>query len=177
MLRAMSPLRLDFSGSDSRIRLKSALFAGLAVLMVGAALFQYRMVLTEIHAVESDMEALAGQGIKVSRQPGAEEAEAVVALGKVGARLSVPWQPLLDAIAASVVNQVVLLSFQPNVVRGELTMTGAATKIPAVLEFVERLRAQPSLKEVYLKNHETGMTENGRFPVHFTITLKWKPQS
>lgn len=177
MLREMSPLQLDFAGSDSRTRFRSALFAGLAAIMVLAVLVQYRNVMAHIDAVESEMQALTGQGANVLRQPGTEEVEAIAAMGKVGARLAVPWEPLLDAISASVINQVVLLSFQPNVVRGELTMTGAATKIPAVLEFVEKLRTQPALKEVYLKNHETGVTENSRFPVHFTITLKWKPQS
>lgn len=168
----MPPLRLDFSDSNHRARRKTMFLALLGAALVMFALLQYREVAVQVAEIETNDAAM--QGSRSEQPPSQEEMETRRALEKVASRLSISWEKLLDSISAAVVNNVVLLSFQPNAVRGELQITGAATKLPAVLEFVERLRAQPALKDVYLKNHEISEEEKGKFPVRFTIALKWQ---
>lgn len=176
MLSRMPPLQLDFS--DKEIRMRRNTFALLLIIGISVSLllFNYSNLLVQISNVKNQDNALLEKNSQLSDEepPTAQDVESINALMKIEQKLSLAWEPLLNAISSSVINEVVLLSFQPNANRRELTMMGAATKIPAVLQFVEKLRTQPNLKDVYLKEHETDAIENTRFPVHFTITLRWE---
>lgn len=178
MLNRMPPLQLDFS--DREIRMRRNTFALLLIIgmAVGLLLFKYSNLLVQISDTKNQDNALLEKNSHIidEQPPTAKDAESISALMKIEQKLSLTWEPLLNAISTSVINEVVLLSFQPNANRRELTMMGAATKIPAVLQFVEKLRTQPNLKDVYLKEHETDAIENTRFPVHFTITMRWEDQ-
>jgi Tfp pilus assembly protein PilN len=178
MLGSFPPLRLDFAGVEQRNHRRTALFALMGAVLLVIALLQYRDVAVQISATLAEDAALAASRVPAARDQPADQAEldARAAMSKVASRLSVPWEKLLNAIAAAIPNNVVLLSFQPNASRGEAQIVGTATKMAAVLDFVERLRGQKDLSEVYLKNHETDEAAKGKFPVHFTISLRWEGQ-
>jgi Tfp pilus assembly protein PilN len=171
-------LRLDFAGVEQRNRRRTALFALLGVVVVVIALLQYRDVAVQISDTLAEDVALAARHAPAAQGRPVDQAEldARAALSKVASRLSIPWEKLLDAIAIAIPNNVVLLSLQPNASRGEAQIVGAATKMAAVLDFVERLRGQKDLSDVYLKSHETDEEATGKFPVHFTISLRWEGQ-
>lgn len=94
------------------------------------------------------------------------EARAVVA------RFATPWPALFDAIESVQVDDISLLSIEPDSATRSVTISGEARNYLAVLTYVARLAEQPGLARVYLARHEVRETEPRR-PVAFAVSAQW----
>lgn len=87
-------------------------------------------------------------------------------------QINTPWTDLLNGLEAATSGKVSLLSLQPNARQGVATLGGEAARYADVLEYIERLKAQPGISQAFLTNHEIAEDVPGK-PVRFTINLKW----
>ena len=89
------------------------------------------------------------------------------------AALMVPWASLLLGIEASDMQDVALLSFEPNRKKNQVTLTGEAKNLESVFAYIQKLEDQPMLEKVYLQKHHIDEANPSR-PVSFTVLLQWK---
>ncbi len=87
--------------------------------------------------------------------------------------LSMPWSDLLNGIEKASLEDVALLSLQPDSKKQQVVLTGEAKNLPAVLAYIDRLESQTMLEKVYLQKHGVSETDNDR-PVQFTIVAIWQ---
>lgn len=87
--------------------------------------------------------------------------------------LSMPWNELLNGVEKSSLDDVALLSLQPDGKKQQLVLTGEAKNLPAVLAYIDRLENQPMLEKAYLQKHGVSETDKEK-PVQFTILAVWQ---
>lgn len=94
--------------------------------------------------------------------------------------LTTPWASLLLGIEASDMEDIALLSIEPNVLKQQVGLSGEAKNLEAVLVYIQKLEAQSMLDKVYLQKHNVDETDPSK-PVGFTLLAQWqnvvKPQS
>ncbi len=87
-------------------------------------------------------------------------------------QLSTPWNPLLSALESSSMQNVALLSVEPNRKKQQLVITGQAKNMESALSYIKRLEAIEGLSQVYLLKHQIDQTDPNQ-PVGFTILAHW----
>ncbi len=87
--------------------------------------------------------------------------------------LTLPWEALFSAIEASDGNGTALLAIEPDAAKRSVRISGEARNYPAILAFMQRLEASPTLSGLHLLNHQMREQEAGR-PVHFIVAASWK---
>lgn len=101
----------------------------------------------------------------------ASEAEIQYARAIV-AQLSTPWNPLLNALERINMQNVALLSVEPNRKKQQLVITGQAKNMESTLSYIKRLEAIEGLSQVYLLKHQIDQSDPNK-PVGFTILAQW----
>lgn len=125
----------------------------------------------ESHLMASAETPRDGRMIKVSNAP-VREGELAAARDTIR-RLSVPWDTLFAALEAAQTERASLLSIEPDVENGMVTLTGEAKDYLAALSYVANLEQQKSLSRVHLAKHETRQNDPLR-PIAFVISASWK---
>jgi hypothetical protein len=87
-------------------------------------------------------------------------------------RLSIPWDNFFTGIESVSNQNVAILSFEPDVQTGLLSITGEAKDYAAVLTLVARLRMTKPFSEVFLLRHEI-KRDDPQHPVSFTLSMQW----
>jgi len=88
------------------------------------------------------------------------------------AQLSTPWNPLLNALERSSMQNVALLSVEPNRKKQQLVITGQAKNMESTLSYIKRLEEVEGLSQVYLLKHQIDQSDPNK-PVGFTILAQW----
>jgi hypothetical protein len=142
----------------------------LALLLLALPVIYYQHLHQSTQELEQSSIALAGE----FSRPVVVMAQAKVDDGseKLLRQINAPWEGLLNGLEVATTGKVVLLSVQPNARQGEATLGGEAARYADVLEYIERLKAQPEFGQAFLTNHAIAEDTPGK-PVRFTITLKW----
>jgi len=91
-------------------------------------------------------------------------------------RLSIPWDTFFAGIESVTRQNVAILSFEPDVQTGLLTIQGEAKDYAAVLTLVARLRTTKPFSEVFLLHHEI-KRDDPQHPVGFTMSMRWMKAS
>lgn len=112
-----------------------------------------------------------GELVRVSSEP-LHEGELAAARDTLR-RLSVPWDTLFRALEAAQTERAWLLSIEPDVENGTVTLTGEARDYLAALSYVANLEQQKALSRVHLAKHETRPTDPQR-PLAFVLSASWK---
>lgn len=107
-------------------------------------------------------------------QPKDAERELVFAQATIH-KIALPWNDLFKALGSSTVDEISLLSIEPDAGAGTLEVTGEAKDFPALLTYVARLEANSYFRAVRLTRHEIRHNEPKR-PVFFAIVAAWKTQ-
>jgi hypothetical protein len=87
-------------------------------------------------------------------------------------RLGTPWEALFQALEASQIDRVALLSIEPDVENRAVSISGEARDYLAVLTYVAQLGDQGALSRVHLVRHEN--RRGGPRPLAFTVSASWK---
>lgn len=87
-------------------------------------------------------------------------------------QLSTPWNPLLNALERINMQNVALLSVEPNRKKQQLVITGQAKNMESTLSYIKRLEAIEGLSQVYLLKHQIDQSDPNK-PVGFTILAQW----
>ena len=88
------------------------------------------------------------------------------------AQLSTPWNPLLNALERINMQNVALLSVEPNRKKQQLVITGQAKNMESTLSYIKRLEEIDGLSQVYLLKHQIDQSDPNK-PVGFTILAQW----
>jgi hypothetical protein len=87
-------------------------------------------------------------------------------------QLALPWERLFRAIEGATVPRVALLGIAPDARAGTVEIVAEATDAEAMFDYLNRLKQQPQLREVYLLTHQHD-ARNGARPLRFTLTTSW----
>ena len=86
--------------------------------------------------------------------------------------LTTPWGNLLMAIEQADMQDVALLSLEPNSKKQLVILTGEAKNLNAVLQYIKQLQQTPILQQVYLQKHSIDESDASK-PVRFSLLAKW----
>lgn len=149
--------------------------AGLSGLT--AALHDHNARSARIEALDEQIGQLA-QALRrsASTAPGAQSAPAKPATSEAtaaAARLSVRWGALLDAIEQAQDGNALLLSVEPDAVRGRVRLTGEARNVDAIAAYSMRLAEQSALSEVRLSSEQHREAADGN-ATEFSLDARWQ---
>ena len=86
--------------------------------------------------------------------------------------LITPWSALLVAIEQAEMQDIALLSLEPNSKKQLVTLTGEAKNLSVVLQYIKQLQQTPVLSQVYLQKHSIDESDASK-PVRFSLLAKW----
>jgi len=173
------PLALDFRRSPGAARrwLGWALLACAALAAVATVEHHTHVAAQHDAAVARHDRLEAGLGKRLPRStPGAIDAATVAELkraNQVIQQLAVPWDSLFDAVEAASTQGTHLLALTPTARDRSLRLSGEAAQVDAVLDYVERLAAQPALSQVRLLGYSS-VERDGANGVSFSLTATWR---
>jgi len=171
-------LKLDFLP-----RPRGAGRAGVALLAVGVAAvvavgLEFRALQLQTAALEARV--ADSRGARREVRPAALNAADAKALSRavsdaneVLAQLNTPWDALFAELEGAAGNGVALLSIQPDVVAGQVRITGEAQSYDAALAYVARLEATARFADVFLTSHEVRAGARQR-PLAFALVAGWQ---
>lgn len=162
-------------------------FPALGVAVLGAAVLalvlmgsRYRELDQRIVELESRVHLRAQLSQRQARvlRPATEQAAREQALEVQHAnttlrQLSLPWSALFRAVETAGGKSVALLSMQPDMQKGTVTLDGEAKDFPAVLDYVRRLGSREVFTRVHLHTHQIQQQDPER-PVRFSVLAVWK---
>lgn len=93
-------------------------------------------------------------------------------ISDVATDLTTPWGQLLTELEQAQMNDVALLSLEPNKKKQQLILGGQAKNIQAVLNYIEALEKLPVLSQVFLQKHTVDQIDPFK-PVAFTVVAQW----
>jgi hypothetical protein len=169
--------RIDFDYVAGGATLGRQVFA-LGILCVALAIFEYLKVTDEASewdevAVKSAIPVKnknsGAEGDKSRQRQEIEDAQAVIR------RLSLPWGELLLAMESAAFDDVALLTIQPDVQQGSLSLAGEAKAYGDILTYMHRLERSGVLSNVRLLSHELRRTDPQQ-PVAFALASRWRMQ-
>jgi len=117
-----------------------------------------------------------------TRHPATARIEGTQLLGEwnramdVAQELNLPWEKLFAVFEAEAERPVALLSFEPDVVKRELVLTGEARDFDAMLAYYRMLQQRENLAAVTLHTHQVNQQDRDK-PVRFRITAQWRTAS
>jgi hypothetical protein len=169
MRRVLPPLRLNFHENKSRRRRLNGVWLTLAVIFIALPVMHYRQIVQETARLEQDSAVLANSMANPAVMTSLKDDGS----SKFMKHLNAPWETLLNGLENAAYDKATLLSMQPNMTRGEAVLLGEAARYADVLDYIERLKAQPGFMQAYLTNHTIAEDTPGK-PVSFAITLQWE---
>lgn len=170
--------RLHFEFQPPRERLGAAGWALWFVAIAFASDVAWSYVQTR-EALEQRMQTLKAFATSAAAEPQPKlyqpkDVEREVAFARTAIhRLALPWRELFKAISSNAVEDVAVLSIEPDANSGVLQISAEAKDIPAMLTYVARLEANPYFPTVALARHELKRGE-ARQPVTFVVVATWK---
>ena len=125
--------------------------------------------LRELRALEASLSEPAATGATPAT---VQDARGVRATAAAQRELQVPWATLFGGLESVAARNVALLSIEPSAQRQEVRITAEAKNSGAMLDFLDALRAQSSLREVVLVSHQIQAQAPGA-PFRFQARAQW----
>ncbi|VVE44400.1 hypothetical protein PCA20602_04337 [Pandoraea capi] len=94
------------------------------------------------------------------------------AINAIARTLNLPWRELRDALDASAMANVALLSLAPDVNRHSVRITAETTSPDDMIIYLRVLREQPFFSDVQLTHHEINEQDINR-PIRFVLEAVW----
>ncbi|WP_036303712.1 hypothetical protein [Methylotenera sp. L2L1] len=86
--------------------------------------------------------------------------------------LTIPWNELLVAVEKSDIQDVAILSLEPNRKKEQVILSGEAKNLQAVIDYINRLEEQVMLSKVYLQKHSVDEVSTSK-RTRFTLIAQW----
>lgn len=170
----MRALELDYRRARRRTHLAAwaLLVAGCVLAADGAV--RYHELRAEVEAKQ----ALLAQGPlrRVSAAAPSVDADEYAFARDTIRRIAMPWDSFFDALEQARSERVTLLSIEPDVDNGTVSLTGEAKDFLAALTYLAQLSAERRLGRVHLVRHELKGAAGSRRPLAFTISATWREE-
>lgn len=167
---------------DFRTERRAAVWPGVALMAaalvaLGAIGFQYHRVVSEVAAVEADVQAHAAVARKKPLAVRASKDPQLVALevkraGEIAYELRQPWGELFQSIESSSVPEVALLGIESDSGRRRVKISAEGKDLDAVVAYLRFLEGLPTLSGVYLESHSV-QQQDPQHPVRFVVAANW----
>ncbi|MDI1361096.1 hypothetical protein [Methylotenera sp.] len=173
-------LQLDFI-NQSTFSISSWSLAGLAVLLTSVVMAILTWQLYEGRVLEQS--AVAFKVSQMSRQIAHEKPQIQMVKSEISSEqmqqiqvtigaLIIPWGELLQGIEKSDMQDIALLSLEPNSKKQLVSIVGEAKNLQVALDYIQKLEAQPMLDKVYLQKYNIDEAHPFK-PVKFTLSAQW----
>lgn len=179
----MRALRLDYQRRTRRVPWPGLAVLGSALVALALTAGHYRQLGQGIALWESRVdheERLAGHRARALRPASAEAAREQVLevqhANQVLRQLSLPWDALFRAVEASGGKNVALLSMEPDLKKGTVTISAEAKDFDAMLDYVRQLGKREVFGSVLLQNHQVQQTDPQK-PIRFSLRAVWKVEA
>lgn len=169
----MRKLILNHAALRRRSLLAQVLLAtgGVAAILVIAAISQ---VSARTEALESDADRLRHplQRPAITEDERKHEQAEIASAQSAMVELSLPWEPLFQAVEGMRMPKVRLLAMEPDPRQRKVRITAEAPSSAQMLAYVQALSRQPMLKDVFLLRQERN--DDGRQV--FSVEAIWEMQ-
>jgi hypothetical protein len=166
----MRPLELDFRRGRASWPWTGPLLLALALGFAGDVAFSFVKTRQQVSEKQIALAKLDPRRLQPRKNAPPEE----VALARETAqRLSTPWTTLFAALESAAIDQVTLLSIEPDPKAGTVVISGDSKDYLATLSYVLNLSRVGALSHVQLLRHEVKVSEPQR-PVGFSISAAWQ---
>jgi Tfp pilus assembly protein PilN len=173
----MRSLTLDYQVTGDRSAWAGWALLAVAIVFSAEVVWSYFSTRTQLRAREAELASLSQQlpaSIHSRTIIDPKELERrVLFANSIINKLAVPWRTLFVALETARIDEVSLLSIEPDANAGTLTLTGEAKDFAGLLTYIARLEANKTLTGISLLKHEIKLTDPQR-PVYFTISALWK---
>jgi hypothetical protein len=169
----MRPLGFDFAFQHRAPRWPGWLLLALGVAVVADLARDYRSLRADVARLEARFPALQETADKLLPGRAAANTEEFAAARAVVRRFAAPWKTLFSAIESVQVENVSLLSIEPDAATGQVVITGEGKHYLAVLTYVAQLSAHPAFARVHLSRHEIRDAQPRR-PIAFSVVAQWR---
>jgi hypothetical protein len=168
----MRRLSFDFAVQRRTRKWAGWLLLAFGALFVGDLGRQYLALQAEVARMEQlpYVDESTGKALTVRNAANPEEFAAARA---VVARFAAPWPTLFAAIESVQVENVTLLSIEPDASTGQVLIAGEAKDYLALLTYVAQLGAHPGFTRVHLSRYETRESQSRR-PIAFSVLAQWR---
>ena len=171
----MRALQLDFISERPKGTRFGVLLLLAAAVVVFILLSSFEDLQRENALLQTELERIErraqGMSAVVASVDDATAAEIGLANSVID-QLALPWERLFHAIEGAAVGKVVLIGITPDARSGMVEITGETTDREAMVDYVQRLDAQPELSGVYLLSHQYEKRGGAR-PYRFTVAGSW----
>jgi len=176
----MRALRLDYQRSNQPVPWLGLVLLVVAVATLFATGAYYRALNQRISYWESKadrLERMSRQHTAVlpalTEQAARAQVVEVKQANQVVRQLNLPWNTLFKAVESSGGKGIALLSLEPDMQKGTVSISGEAKNLNALLNYVKQLAAREVFASVYLQNHKIQQADPEK-PLHFSLLAYWK---
>lgn len=174
----MRSLKLYFPYHKPQITVIDYALLLIGIVLLLAAAYQAKQLMMDITYWEA-RETRILQQQKNSRQSSAPIArihqatqQEIQQMNNVLQQLNLPWEKLFNSLEMADNKDIALLSLQPSVSGQTIHMTGEARHIVALVEYVQALEWEPTLKHAHLVSYKTRQ-DHPSHPIVFSIMATW----
>ena len=174
----MRAISLDYSASD----MPSLAVLGMFLIACTAAILSWHYFFTldqqalKIGTAVVQARTAAGLGKTEGHQQVKSSPAAVAAMQQARQTadfLLIPWGSVFAALEMSAVNDIALLSIEPDAKKKQLKIVVEARNEKVMFGYMERLEATPQLSDVYMLKHEI-LQDVAQQPLRFVLAASWK---
>ena len=174
----MHPISLDYASTRKPSLLGIGVLVLSVILLIAAAQFNHTLGQQVLELDQSIQQVKASRGLnKEAPQRQAKSSAELVAkieeAKKLGAFLMIPWGNLFNALEGAALEDVAILSIEPDSKKRELKINAEAKNVKTMFSYMERLEASHDLVNVYLMKHEI-LEDVDQHPIRFMVMANWK---
>lgn len=151
----------------------------LASALLAAAAWQAWHTASELGTARKTLEAAQRPGVThVASAPGAAAtltAAQRTAWARIARQLNTPWGALLDALEASLPDDVALVAIEPDAAHESVRLQVEAKALDTLLAYAGELRSVPLFAQVNLVKHETYEHDASR-PLRLGLNIRLRAQ-
>ncbi len=172
----MRAIQLNYTPSAMASVTGSALL--LAACLCAGMLWQYADTLQQQTTTMQQAIVQAKRAAGIEQLPSARQPATAANIAdmqqaqQVAAFLLLPWNELFNALEAAAMDDVVLLSIEPDAKKKQLSIIAEAKNKELLFRYIQRLEATPQLSKVYMLKHEL-LQDIAQQPIRFVVTANW----
>lgn len=181
----MKPVRLHFARQDApsaRLAGHGSRAAGMAPIALVVAFAALGTVAWQAWNTEAAL-AAARQALQAAQRPRTSPVASTdkfratltpaqrTAWTQMARQLNTPWNALLDALEASLPDDVALVAIEPDAGQGTVRLQVEARSLDTLLAYARELRPIPLFVHVDLVKHETN-EQDGNRPMRLSLNIR-----
>lgn len=172
--------QVQFASAPAGARALAIAVLVLGALLVGLSVWEYVESVRALKAADADIAAARASAERRRNAPLAPATpqiseQRVNAINGAIARLNIPWGELFAAFESEQAKDIALLALLPDARNRALVVQAEALKPRAMLDFVERLRANAAFEDVFLTKHERREQDVAQ-PYRFSVEIRWREE-